>query len=103
MALESASTPEKHNEAGMVIPALVMGSPSDLPAPPPDALGPEFSTLLDGEVPFWRPGVLDVARGIGIQWIILLPALEFCLLVPLSPIIFWRGGILGVLGPTNFA
>ncbi|MCC6425939.1 MAG: hypothetical protein IT435_03870 [Phycisphaerales bacterium] len=73
------------------VPEPIHGSPADLPPPPPDALQPEFRTPFDGDVPFWRPGILDVARGIGWMWMLLLPAILTCIAIPLLPVILWRG------------
>ncbi|GMV25608.1 MAG: hypothetical protein AMXMBFR58_16390 [Phycisphaerae bacterium] len=93
MSEASAESPQHSNLGIPVVPPRVHGSPSDLPAPPLDALSLEFVTF-DGDVPFWRPGVTDILRGIGWFWLLLFPALALVVLIPASPLIFWRGGLL---------
>jgi len=58
-----------------VMPESVVGSPVDLAPQPLDALAPEFMTMLDGTMPWWRPGVLDISKTIGWRWLLLLPIL----------------------------
>jgi hypothetical protein len=58
---------------GGLIPPPVTGSPVDLADQPRSALQPDFATMFDGPVPWWRPGVLDVARAIGWWWMLLFP------------------------------
>jgi hypothetical protein len=58
---------------GGLVPPSVTGSPVDLPEQPRSALHPDFVTMLDGPVPWWRPGVWDITRAIGWWWMLLLP------------------------------
>jgi hypothetical protein len=58
---------------GGLVPPPVSGSPVDLPDQPRSALQPEFATMFDGAVPWWRPGPWDVALAIGWWWTLLLP------------------------------
>lgn len=60
---------------GGLVPPPVTGSPADLPDQPRSALHPEFATMFDGAVPWWRPGPWDVARAIGWWWMLLVPML----------------------------
>jgi hypothetical protein len=53
-----------------VVPEAVHASPADLGPVPADALMPG-GTLFDPSGPWWEPGPLDVAKGLGWRWVIL--------------------------------
>jgi hypothetical protein len=69
----AAEAHERAKFMGGLMPPRVTGSPADLPQQPRSALQPEFATMFDGDVPWWRPGPWDVARAIGWWWLLLLP------------------------------
>lgn len=70
-----------------VVPQPVYASAAEIPAQPTDALTPDFVTMFDGkDVPFWRPGASDVARGLGWKWLVALPAVVFVVGAPIGAI-----------------
>lgn len=76
-----------------VVPEPVYASPAEIPAQPSDAVTPDFVTMFDGkDVPFWRPGAPDIARGIGWKWLIVLPAALFVVGAPIGAIMFISRG-----------
>jgi hypothetical protein len=75
---------------GGLVPPSVGGSPVDLPDQPRSALQPDFATMFDGDVPWWRPRPWDVARAIGWWWLLLVP-----MVLVLGGVLL--GAILGVL------
>jgi hypothetical protein len=64
---------ERAKFMGGLMPPQVTGSPADLPDQPRSALRPDFATMFDADVVWWRPGPWDVARAIGWRWLLLLP------------------------------
>lgn len=68
----------------LIVPEATIASPVDLPAQPLDALSPDFMTMFDRDMPWWRPGALDVAKVIGWRWILLAPILLAIAVLPLS-------------------
>ncbi len=61
--------PRKHGID--VVPPRVVGSPADLPPPPPDALMPG-GNLFNPSDPWWEPGPVDVAKALGWRWILIV-------------------------------
>lgn len=69
---------------GPLVPEPVHGSPASMRQHPDDALLPEHMLPLDQDLPWWRPGVWDIAKVVGWRWIMLGPALVVGALVPLE-------------------
>lgn len=67
---------------GRLVPKPTHGSPADIPPSPDDALHPEHMLPLDQDLPWWRPGVWDIAKVIGWRWVFLAPALAVGVLLP---------------------
>lgn len=87
--------PEASNDEFGVVPRPVYASAAEIPAQPTDALTPDFVTMFDGkDVPFWRPGAADVARGMGWKWLLALPAVVFVIGAPIGAVLLgpWRTG-----------
>jgi hypothetical protein len=74
-SLQDDEGKERAKFMGGLMPPRIVGSPVDLPQQPTDALRPDFATMFDGEVPWWRPGATDVAKALGWRWLILAPLL----------------------------
>ena len=83
-----------------VVPPPVVGSPVDMPAAPdrPD-VHPALSSVL-GDVPWWRPGTLDVLRVLGWRWVLMAPALAVGVGVPLATLLGYSR-VVNLLAPLS--
>lgn len=87
------SDPSGKQSEGGGVPEPVYASVAEVPPQPTDALTPDFVTMFEGrQVPFWRPGAADIARGIGWKWLIVLPALAVVLGAPVAAFALGRRG-----------
>lgn len=85
---------DRRSGAPGVVPDPIFASAADVPDQPDDALTPDFVTVFEGhDVPFWRPGLAHILRGIGWWWLILLPALAIMIGGPIWLAISGRGAI----------
>ncbi len=67
-----------------LVPHATEASPSEMGPQPLNALSPDFVTFLDKDVPFYRPGALDIAKTIGWRWVLLVPILMVIAALPMT-------------------
>lgn len=76
---KQSTPPAPHSDPGRImgaplVPRQVNASPLGLEATDPDAIGRQsvFDYFRGNDVPWWRPGFADIAKGLGWRWIIII-------------------------------